>query len=718
MEHPSRICQRELEFWSQQRVHALLNAVAEKSGKKTDPQCNMGVLALADQTDENMWLSMYSGTYREYDTWETEPSPKAEIISDRILTGFYHDKSKNGSRRSFDYFHSRQPHGIRRENMIDKNPYTLRIYGAIIKNEKGKVISILSHKIKKRDDIAANVYTPGSDYDAAKKYPAIVVAHPNGREAGYITLAADCRLSGPASGGEPRHRDNPAFRTEDIHGMADFISQYAGVDKSRVGALGICGGGGYTLKAAQSDKRLKAIATLSMFNSGEEEGKEKVVIRKGEVVKCPVNVPHWHGASADTAFVQVAITGREKGETVWLKPKKNAQCPWTTYKKVQKIDIGLSQNHHRIGLGSNEGHRNQTLIWRIRLYDDNQPKKIPANPFSFSRAITDSPDGALHHTGDVSDRRKQVADGDDESIQVKPTRQLDSRIQEYYLCRHYPLEACTDGKTKLRAGDVAEPRDRYTLQGRYTDTHGSGHAGDDRGQSAGSGENILINPKGVAEYQKEHGSYYLVSSMYGVARWQETNAVVTIKVPGNPDLENKLSPQQHASQKTNHISRPPWRLRQSLPLGNEMDLRIKIKTREMTIDTHLTALFIRPVAHAHQIKSTVQEKKRPLLQANFSIDGDTGKQSVQVIDTATCCANASAKSSACISPYGKSTIRSCAAGPSNSLMQYTPALLIDPKSANCYKKTTPHSSEGKTASIWSNNPPLSKKYPAQPAQTL
>lgn len=52
----------------------------------------------------------------------------------------------------------------------------------------------------------------------------------------------------------------------------------------------------------------------------QEEGKEKVTVRKGEVVKCPIDVPHWHGASADTAFVQIAITGREKGETVWLKP--------------------------------------------------------------------------------------------------------------------------------------------------------------------------------------------------------------------------------------------------------------------------------------------------------------------------------------------------------------------------------------------------------------
>lgn len=50
----------------------------------------------------------------------------------------------------------------------------------------------------------------------------------------------------------------------------------------------------------------------------QEKGQLKVILRKGDVVKCPPNIPHWHGASADTAFVQVAITGREKGATVWL----------------------------------------------------------------------------------------------------------------------------------------------------------------------------------------------------------------------------------------------------------------------------------------------------------------------------------------------------------------------------------------------------------------
>lgn len=167
------------------------------------------------------------------------------------------------------------------ENVNSKNPFGLVYGGAITENVKGKVnIHPVTYKIKDIV-IAANVYTP-ANYEPSKKYPAIVVAHPNGgvkeqtsglyaqrlAEAGYITIVADAAYQG-ASGGEPRHTDKPANRIEDIHGMADFISQYKGVDSGRIGVLGICGGGGYSLKAAQSDKRFKAVATLSMFNSGE-----------------------------------------------------------------------------------------------------------------------------------------------------------------------------------------------------------------------------------------------------------------------------------------------------------------------------------------------------------------------------------------------------------------------------------------------------------------
>ncbi|WP_163998369.1 alpha/beta hydrolase [Pyxidicoccus caerfyrddinensis] len=161
-----------------------------------------------------------------------------------------------------------------------KNPFTLVYEGAITRNEPGKVnIRPVTYKLNGLR-ISANVYTP-AQYDPKKKYPAVVVAHPNGgvkeqvaglyaqrlAEQGYITIAADAAYQG-ASGGQPRNVDKPAYRIEDIHGMADFITRYPGVDATRLGLLGICGGGGYSLAAAQTDKRFKAIATVSMFNSG------------------------------------------------------------------------------------------------------------------------------------------------------------------------------------------------------------------------------------------------------------------------------------------------------------------------------------------------------------------------------------------------------------------------------------------------------------------
>lgn len=53
----------------------------------------------------------------------------------------------------------------------------------------------------------------------------------------------------------------------------------------------------------------------------QERGKPRQILRKGDAVKCPPNVPHWHGASPTHEFRQVAITpNTPAGRVVWLQP--------------------------------------------------------------------------------------------------------------------------------------------------------------------------------------------------------------------------------------------------------------------------------------------------------------------------------------------------------------------------------------------------------------
>ena len=203
--------------------------------------------------------------------------------------------------------------------------------------------------------IAANVYTP-SNYDPSKSYPAVVVAHPNGgvkeqvaglyaqrlAELGYITIAADAAYQG-ASGGEPRNVDKPANRIEDIRGMADFITHYAGVNANRLGVLGICGGGGYSLAAAQTDKRFKAVATLSMFNTG--------IVRRNGFMNSQVSTIQERLKQASDARAQEA----GGGEILYA---NNSKTPLTD-EQIEKLPFDLYREGY-IYYNKTHAHPNST----------------------------------------------------------------------------------------------------------------------------------------------------------------------------------------------------------------------------------------------------------------------------------------------------------------------------------------------------------------------
>lgn len=160
------------------------------------------------------------------------------------------------------------------------NPFGLVYGGALTENRAGCVqIHPVTYDLGPFL-VSANIYTP-ADYNDQGKYAGIVVSHPNGAvkeqasglyaqklaECGFVTLAFDAVFTGESSG-DPRGIDVPYFRIEDIRRAADILSLYPGVDENRIGLLGVCGGGGYALAAAQGDKRFKTIATVSAFNTG------------------------------------------------------------------------------------------------------------------------------------------------------------------------------------------------------------------------------------------------------------------------------------------------------------------------------------------------------------------------------------------------------------------------------------------------------------------
>ncbi|GLC93973.1 alpha/beta hydrolase [Cupriavidus sp. TA19] len=130
-------------------------------------------------------------------------------------------------------------------------------------------------------DSAADIYLP-PDFDEKRKYPAIVSTHPIGSckeqtsgtvyaaalaKEGFVVVAFDASFQG-ASGGSPRFIEDPAIRVSDIRFAIDYLVTLPCVDETRIGAIGVCGGGAYTIQAAMTDRRIKALVSITGVNFG------------------------------------------------------------------------------------------------------------------------------------------------------------------------------------------------------------------------------------------------------------------------------------------------------------------------------------------------------------------------------------------------------------------------------------------------------------------
>ncbi|WP_202210516.1 alpha/beta hydrolase [Pseudomonas paraversuta] len=129
-------------------------------------------------------------------------------------------------------------------------------------------------------NVSGNLFVPKS-LDANTRSPAIVVGHPMGAvkeqsanlyatklaEKGFVTLSLDLSFWGESEG-LPRNAVSPDIYAEDFSAAVDFLGTRPFIDKERIGALGICGSGSFVISAAKIDPRMKAIATVSMYDMG------------------------------------------------------------------------------------------------------------------------------------------------------------------------------------------------------------------------------------------------------------------------------------------------------------------------------------------------------------------------------------------------------------------------------------------------------------------
>ncbi|WP_228394321.1 alpha/beta hydrolase [Chryseobacterium glaciei] len=129
-------------------------------------------------------------------------------------------------------------------------------------------------------DVVGHLFIPKS-FSQSQKHPAIIVGHPMGAvkeqsadvyashmaEKGFVTMAIDLSFWGE-SAGEPRNAVLPDVYSEDFSAAVDFLGTRPFIDKEKIGVIGVCGSGSFVLSAAKIDPRLKAIATVSMYDMG------------------------------------------------------------------------------------------------------------------------------------------------------------------------------------------------------------------------------------------------------------------------------------------------------------------------------------------------------------------------------------------------------------------------------------------------------------------
>ncbi|MDR6673402.1 alpha/beta hydrolase [Xanthomonas sp. 1678] len=170
-----------------------------------------------------------------------------------------------------------------------------------------------------RMQVAGNLFVP-KNLDRSVRHAAIVVGHPMGAvkeqsanlyatkmaEQGFVTLSLDLSFWGESEG-EPGHLVAPEIYADDFSAAVDFLGTQAIVDPDRIGVLGICGSGSFVISAAKIDPRMKAIATVSMYDMGaavrDGLNKSTTVAQRKEIIRSAIDQRFAEFTGGDIKYI-------------------------------------------------------------------------------------------------------------------------------------------------------------------------------------------------------------------------------------------------------------------------------------------------------------------------------------------------------------------------------------------------------------------------------
>jgi fermentation-respiration switch protein FrsA (DUF1100 family) len=140
---------------------------------------------------------------------------------------------------------------VTRQKVTFKNRYGITLSGDLYlpKNERSEKLAALAI---------------GGPFGAVKEQSSGFYANQMAKR-GFAVVAFDPSYTGESSG-EPRNVASPEINTEDFSAAVDFLGLQKNVDRNKIGIIGICGFGGFALNATAIDKRVKAVATTSLYD--------------------------------------------------------------------------------------------------------------------------------------------------------------------------------------------------------------------------------------------------------------------------------------------------------------------------------------------------------------------------------------------------------------------------------------------------------------------